>query len=744
MKKGISLITLIITIIVIIILSAAVILTISNTGVIDNAKIASLASDQSNLQTSIELYFTDVATENLDFELNKEKILFGYYSDEFRIIEKNGENVVEEVIEKNGEEIKVYKLDKAICEAKQIEVPKTPSNTCAWYISLEGQVYLVYEEDAIISAWIIGNPPEGKQIESDVLDKFVAKIGEWEKEPDITELIPVADANMFEYTTATNGTVKIKGFNSEYDGEVPTEIKFPTIDPNGNTIIGINSSAFSGNTNLTTIIIPEGVTTLGSCAFKDCTALKEVYLPTTLTSIRTGGTDGTFMNCSSIEKITIPNAVVSGTCSTPKNIFGWSTATIKEIEFNETVTSIGNNAFTAMTALEKIEIPDTITSIGNSAFKDCTSLTGKITIPQNVVSIGNNAFDNCKNINEIEFLSKGELVSIGSSAFYNLPNLTSVKIPEGVTTLGNIAFKNCTSLKEVYLPTTLTSITTGGTSATFMDCRAIEKITIPNAVVSGTCSTPNNIFGFSVATIKEIEFNETVTLIGNNAFSGFKALERIEIPDTVTSIGNSAFKDCTALSGKITIPENVESIGNNAFQNCKNITEMEFLSKGKLVSIGNSAFLSASAMVSLKIPEGVTTLGTYAFGQCTSLKEVSLPTTIATIYIAGNNATFHSCNAIEKITIPNVVASGTIATPANVFSWSRASIKEVNFMQDVNTIASNAFISCTGLQSITIPNTVTSIASNAFSSCTNLTKIVYSGTATGSPWGATNATVVAQ
>ena len=415
MKKGISLITLIITIIVIIILSAAVILTISNTGVIDNAKIASLDSDQSNLQTSIELYLTNVVSSNLELDFDKEKILFGNFKDSYRIVKKDEDSLIEAVITKNNEEIYVYKLDEELCKEKGIEFPKTPSKDSYWYISKKGQVYLVYDEGAKIPNWIIGKPSDGKQIENEQLDIFVGKIGEWEKEPDITESIAVADANMFEYTTAINGTVQIDGFNPDYVGTIPSEIKFPATDPTGNTIIGINSSAFFGNTNLTTVIIPEGVTTLGAFAFGSCTSLKEVSLPTTITTIYTAGNDATFHSCNAIEKITIPNSVTSGICDVPADVFSWARSSIKEINFNEEITSIGNSAFGGCTALETIEIPNTITSIGNYAFQGCTSLSGKITIPENVESIGNNAFENCNNITEIEFLSKGKLISIGNS-----------------------------------------------------------------------------------------------------------------------------------------------------------------------------------------------------------------------------------------------------------------------------------------------------------------------------------------
>ena len=622
MKKGISLITLIITIVVIIILSAAVILTLVNGETINSAKLASLASNYNNLQAGVDLYLSKLITSNVDLEFDKEKILLGVFDDSYRLVQKDEGNIVEAVINKNNEEIHVYKLDEQICKSNGIEIPKTPSKGCLWYISNKGQVYLVYNEDAIIPAWIIGNPPEGKQIENEVLDRFVAKIGEWEKEPSIYDTVPVADANMFTYTNLSDGTVSIKGFNPEYNGEIPTEIKFPTIDPNGKTITKIESYAFYQNSNFTTVVIPEGVKEIGSCAFGYCTELKKVYLPTTLASI-SNGSDTPFYRCNKIEEITVPNYMVSNTYGyKPSDIFSYSKTTIATVNFVGEITSIASSAFNGFTALKSITIPSNVTSIGDYAFYCCTSLSGKLTIPENVTKVGQNAFYNCSKITEVEFLSKGKLKTIDAYAFGNLSLITSITIPEGVKEIRSGAFRDSTKLKKVYLPTTLASIS-NGSSSPFYRCSKIEEITVPNYMVSNIYGyEPSGIFSYSKTTIATVNFVGEITSIASSAFNGFTALKSITIPSNVTSIGDYAFYCCTSLSGKLTIPENVTKVGQNAFYNCSKITEVEFLSKGKLKTIDAYAFGNLSLITSITIPEGVKEIRSGAFSLCSNLETI--------------------------------------------------------------------------------------------------------------------------
>ena len=767
MKRGISLITLIITIVVIIILAAAVVLSLTANNPINSAKKAALISNRESIMSAINLYYSN-ATINLNIQnnfnnsYNQETILTGIGNTEdmtgevknYRItslkdgVDENSSSLTKDDIEREtiqieNNDIEVFKIDEKKAKEKGINIPSTNKNS-SWYFDKSGIVYLVFEEDADIPSNIKGNPEEGKLIEDNDLSKFISQKGYKYIKKSIYDLVPESPAEMFTYSTSTNSSgervATITGLNPSYPIEkISKEIKFPAIykDESGNEykVTTIKASAFARNAIFETVVVPEGVTSVQSLAFSNCEKLTNVYLPSTLSSISTGNSSP-FDSCPNIKKITVPNYMVSGPSVMPKNVFSSSKTEIISVEFSDTITSISANAFASFTALTTIRIPDTVTKIETNAFNSCSSLAGKIIIPENVESIGSGAFSSC-NITELEFKSEGKLKTIGASAFYR-NSIVNLVIPEGVTNIGSLAFSDCKSLISVYLPSTLSSISTGNSSP-FDSCPNIKKITVPNYMVSGPSVMPKNVFSSSKTEIISVEFSDTITSISANAFASFTALTTIRIPDTVTKIETNAFNSCSSLAGKIIIPENVESIGSGAFSSC-NITELEFKSEGKLKTIGASAFYRNS-IVNLVIPEGVTNVGSLAFSHCEKLTNVYLPSTLSSISTTSASP-FDSCPNIKKITVPNYMVSGSSVIPKNVFSSSKSKIKSVEFSDTITSISANAFYGFSSITSITIPVSVTQIGNSAFGGCSSLTTINYKGDATGAPWGATNATVI--
>ena len=742
MKRGISLITLIITIVVIIILAAAVILSLTANNPINSAKKASLISNRESIMSAINLYYSN-ATINLNIQnnfnnsYNQETILTGIGNTEdmtgevksYRItslkdgVDENSNSLTKDDIEREtiqieNNDIEVFKIDEKKAKEKGINIPSTNKNS-SWYFDKNGSVYLVFEEDADIPSNIKGNPEEGKLIEDSDLSKFISKKGYKYIKKSIYDLVSESPSEMFTYSTSTNSSgesvATITGLNPSYPIEkILKEIKFPAIykDESGNeyNVTTIKSSAFKGNAIFETVIVPEGVTKVESLAFSNCEKLTSVYLPSTLSSISTTSASPFYL-CTNIENITVPNYMVS-TSATPNVVFGSSKSKITSVEFSGDITSISSGAFASFTALTTIRIPDTVTKIEVNAFNGCSSLAGKIIIPENVESIGSSAFSSC-NISELEFKSKGKLKTIGNSAFYKNP-ITSLSVPEGVTTISSNAFSTCEKLTSVYLPSTLSSISTTSASPFYL-CPNIERITVPNYMVS-TSATPNVVFGSSKSKITSVEFSDNITSISSGAFASFTALTTIRIPDTVTKIEVNAFNGCSSLAGKIIIPENVESIGSSAFSSC-NISELEFKSKGKLKTIGNSAFYK-NPITSLSVPEGVTTISSNAFSTCEKLTSVYLPSTLSSISTTSASP-FYLCPNIERITVPNYMVS-TSATPNVVFGSSKSKITSVEFSDNITSISSGAFASFTALTTIRIPDTVTKIEVNAFNGCSSL------------------------
>jgi hypothetical protein len=198
----------------------------------------------------------------------------------------------------------------------------------------------------------------------------------------------------------------------------------------------IGDYAFYGFYNLTSVTIGNGVTSIGNQAFGNCYSLTSVTIGNGVTSIG----NQAFGLCYGLTSVTIPNSVTS----IGDNAFlgcGLTSVTIPD-----SVTSIGGDAFYRCYSLTSVTIGNGVTSIGNYAFYQCTSLTN-VTIGNSVTSIGNYAFFGCSLTN---VTIPNSVISIGNSAFYACSSLTSVMIGNSVTSIGDNAFAYCTSLTGVY------------------------------------------------------------------------------------------------------------------------------------------------------------------------------------------------------------------------------------------------------------------------------------------------------
>lgn len=202
---------------------------------------------------------------------------------------------------------------------------------------------------------------------------------------------------------------------------------------------------------------------------------------------------------------------------------------------NETIYRIGRYSMNDLTFIEEITIPNSITTIETHAFARCTSLN-KITIPNSVKNIDSYVFYGCTSLEEIAL--PDSITIISDSLFENCILLSKVMIPNSVTTIEKFAFSHCESLKRITLPDTITSM--GGV---VFSCSGLEEITIPDSVKT----------------------------MGNNVFESCGSLKKVKLPNSITSIGDHMFAYCTALK-EITIPNSVGSISERAFQGCDGIT----------------------------------------------------------------------------------------------------------------------------------------------------------------------------
>ena len=352
-----------------------------------------------------------------------------------------------------------------------------------------------------------------------------------------------------------NANPLCKAHHLYVDGSEVTEL----VIPDGVTSIG--DYTFYGCSSLTSISFPGSLTSIGNSSFYQCNGLTDIYCNAeNVPEIQ----DNTFYG---VNKSGVFLHVPEGTVDKYKAATSWRSFKIIEIGVEEGIvidginyriyTAVHSKALTADVMAgnneeSEIVIPSTfeyegetyrVTSIGNSAFSNCRTLTS-ITIPDGVTSIGESAFLKCS-------------------------SLTSVTLGNGLTSIGNNAFSGCSGLTSIIIPDGVTSIGEG----TFYDCLGLTSVTLGNGLTS----------------------------IGNNAFRNCGGLTSIIILEGVTSIGNSAFYRCSGLTS-ITIPSSVTSIGSSAFGYCRGLTDVYCLAEDIPSTTSNPFNTSNISSATLHVP----------------------------------------------------------------------------------------------------------------------------------------------
>ena len=447
----------------------------------------------------------------------------------------------------------------------------------------------------------------------------------------VTTIGDVAFENCVSLTSITiPNSVTIIGNSAFYGCESLTSINIP----NGVTTIG--EGAFSGCDSLTSINIPNSVTMIGNWAFSLCKFLTNINISNSVTTIG----EYAFSDCYSLTSITIPSSVVTiignPFCRWHGNLYNESKTFIYEdhVLFNKNKTTL-----IAYRAKEtNYTIPNSVTTIGEYAFSVCESLTN-INIPNSVTTIRESAFWCCKSLISINI--PNSVTTIGNSAFSGCDSLTSINIPNSVTMIGNWAFSGCDSPTSINIPNSVTTIGEGA----FSGCKSLISINIPNSV------TTIGEYAFSDCdSLTSINISNSVTTIGEGAFSGCKSLISINIPNSVTTIGNSAFSGCKFLIS-ITIPNSVTTIREGTFCGCESLTIINI--PNSVTTIGEYAFQQCKSLISINIPNSVTTIRKGTFWGCESLSNINIQNSVTTI---GKSA-FWGCESLSNINIPNSVTT---------------------------------------------------------------------------------------
>ena len=520
------------------------------------------------------------------------------------------------------------------------------------------------------------------------------------------------------------------------------------------------------NTHLTSVSIPDSVTSIGKYAFKNCVKLVNISIPDSVTVI----SDGAFYGCKKL----------------------------LSIHWAESLEQINYEAFENCVSLEAITFPKTINTIGPSAFSDCTSLSSISFTDNNkggaYVDIQSSAFSNCTALENISFSKNVRYLD--DSSFSGCSSLTNVELDDAITTIERFAFCNCSSLKSITLPSKLkklgysfiantqitsltipaglTTCTTGGSStyesqygplggANTLKELILEpgmeyipdnlarvestsgthltSISIPDSVTTiGQYAFKNN------AKLTNISFPDSVTVISDNAFSGCKKLISIRWSENLEQINYEAFQNCISLE-EITFPKTVNTIGNLAFSNCTSLSSISFTDNNKggaYVDIQSSAFSNCTALKNISFSKNVRYLGDSSFSGCSSLVSIELDDAITTI----ERLAFCNCSSLKSITLPSKLKKlgysfiantqvNSLTIPANLTSCETggsstydskygplggaSALSELILEPGMENIPDNLArvesTSNTHMASVSIPDSVTSIGNYAFYNC---------------------------
>ena len=605
------------------------------------------------------------------------------------------------------------------------------------------------------------------------------------------------------------GDSAFKGCSSLTSFEIPESVQ------------SISYSAFRGCTSLISIVIADSITNIDNYSFYGC-PITDATIPTVaisaipkekLTTVKIiGGTDipsNAFADCTSLTSIEIPDSVTSIGYSAFKGC-----SSLESIEIPDSVTSIGHWAFNNCDSLISVIIGENsqLKSIGDYVFDGCNSFS--YTMYDNALYLGNEnnpyillieaentniiscemhkdskrildyAFYNCALLESVTFGDDNQMTSIGEWAFYGCASLkdvyyegsvdewlgisfgnapsnptfnganlyfegdlvTNLVIPNSVTSICAYAFHNCTSLTSIEIPKGVTSI---GNEA-FYKCLSLTSINVDDdnqdyQSINGNLYSKDGTKLIQYAIAKSdtsFVIPSSVTSIGPFAFYYCSSLENVEIPEGVADIGQYAFFFCNSLTS-IEVPSSVMSIDDGAFYDCQLLESVTFAENSQLTNIGGGAFQNCISLTSINFDARIeqwnaiekgsdwnSNTGSYTI-YCTD-GEIAKDGTV-TYYSVGLEFALNAdeqgytvtdngtCTDIDLI-IPRQY-NGLPVTGIGNQALNFSSFESIKIPDSVTSIDFGAFAYCQSLKRVIIGKSVSSIGDAAFGVCVSLESI---------------------
>ena len=497
------------------------------------------------------------------------------------------------------------------------------------------------------------------------------------------------------------------------------------------SVTSVGTGAFAGCTSLQDVIIPDGVTTIGVRAFEDCVALAEIIVRDSVIDI---GIDA-FTGCTNLTNVMMPARFRP---QFGDELNGCPITYIAEIQ-------IGNGIWFVMAGddpivlgepfvapTDDVVIPSEIAGrpvvgITADAFAENADITG-IHIPDSVTDIEKGAFDGCTGIRSVHVpyvTDESQWMAKYFSDSY--ANITNVVLGGSVGRIGDSFFTGCETLSSVSIPAGLTNIACTAFSGCFNIASVIWCVT--NECVDCGISF-NELFADSKASLRVLSFAEGVVSLPDGCLTRLEAVERVELPSTLEKFGDNDLRSLSKVengfwieqgwvlgymgtaSGTVEIPEGVKGIASYAFEGQTLLDNVTLPSTLKYVEV--NAFKSCTNLEDIDLPEGVVRVEDGAFRNCTYAQTVKLPSSLQEI---GDSA-FENCTSFSGVECPESLRF--IGEGAFSNCWRMLSVSLPVGLESVGT---NAFLDCRRLIGVSTPthlNTMKELFPSAYANMTTV------------------------
>ncbi len=448
--------------------------------------------------------------------------------------------------------------------------------------------------------------------------------------------------------------------------------------------------AYINREDLTHVVLPEGMKSIGERAFACCKNLKTIELPESLESIGASA----FLECVNLEEVILPKNIKK----LNYRVFG-DCKRLKRVVIPEGVEEMDWGVFAGCNNLEEIVLPESLKKIDKQMFLNCKKLK-KVTLPTNITKLPDEFFRGCFNL---DIVLNSNIIELGKSVFEDCHHLST--FPEHVKSFGKNCFKNCRSITSISLNEHITILPDG----LFEGCTNLLSIDSQNKLG-----------------------------IGKRCFKNCKSLKEILIQKNIYSMGSSAFSGCENLESFDIY--NLHVIPAEAFSNCKKLKKVRFLAK--IMSIESRAFYNCRNLTDINLPDTVEVIKKEAFRNCSSIKTITIPANLKLFGIAA----FAYMDSLKSINVSPF--NKTYSTPDNKILINDKQQKMVlyacgnkdksysfenyNVQYDesgkctiipINSIGEFAFAGAKNLEELTICACTQDIEATAFYGCKKLKKL---------------------